>query len=589
MNKSVTIALMSVLLSVAALTSCSDDAILDGFPAEDNGVNTAFQWTRAEDVETRKAFLRNFGVGYSYNAVRGNYCDWRDIRCQVVNRGELEHLSSLGEEMWGSREQNSIISESKVNYSQRDYVQTMDLSTKESLNLGLYKETTRTRQYVLEEGLQDVFYYSLEDRIVKGEQFILAPIIMHQVYDEFNDELLTQSFQDAVNHLAYAADDDFAVLDSFVNVWGTHVITRAILGASMRLDIKNYMWRYTDNVQEEAYTQKELLGAYNKRKESREQEENYKWIENCSLNLSVKGGDQTTLGNLIGEAHYDGTRDFNLEDIEKWRMSVVFDPTDENASNVEMISMEVVPIWDFVMYEHVARRLKAHIMQDATLQQEMLGERNFFNTYFPIRYPEATAYYQQSTGKWATFTRTDSEAKPMVVNIVSGGRYVATVCHEKLMGQDIWVCYPIYEGKVKLACGLGVTADGWVYQVRWLNGVARLSRIENLDDAAVNGMFYINGGAVSVQPQEGLVYGEANAIPYVVTAGGVQPDGGYNIPAVYDVMKNDTVFSFTTPKDAVTTVYQNWKADDSAANGQRQYKRLPEYIYIYNPTELTYE
>jgi hypothetical protein len=157
------------------------------------------------------------------------------------------------------------------------------------------------------------------------------------------------------------------------------------------------------------------------------------------------------------------------------------------------------------------------------------------------------------------------------------------------MGQDIWVCYPIYKGKVKLACGLGVTADGWVYQVRWLNGVARLSRIENLDDAAVNGMFYINGGAVSVQPQEGLVYSEANAIPYVVTAGGVQPDGGYNIPAVYDVMKNDTVFSFTTPKDAVTTVYQNWKADDSAANGQRQYKRLPEYIYIYNPTELTYE
>jgi hypothetical protein len=356
----------------------------------------------------------------------------------------------------------------------------------------------------------------------------------------------------------------------------------------MRLDIKNYMWRYTDDVQEEAFTQQQVMGAYNKRKESREQEQNYKWIENSSLNLTVKGGDQTTLGNLIGEAHYDGTRDFNLEDIDQWRLSVSFDPRDENASNAEMISMEVVPIWDFVYYPHVARRLKAHIMQNATLQQEMLGDRNFFDTKFPIRYPQAKVRYHKTTDRWVTYTRTDSEAEPMVVNIVSGGRYVATVCHEKLMGQDIWVCYPIYEGKVKLACGLGVTADGWVYQVRWLNGVARLSRIENLDDAAVNGMFYINGGAVSVQPQEGLTYAEAHAIPYMVTSGGVQPDGGFNIPASYDVLKQDTVFSFTAPKNA-TVVAPGWNASGTTADGRKQYQRASDYLYIYNPTELTYE
>lgn len=580
-----------IIIGVVSLFvfACSDDYIPDTVADGSDGVTAAFQWTRAEDVESRKAFLRNFGVGYSYDAIRGEYCNWKDIRCQVLNRRELERQAYLGEVMWGSKEQEYYASESKVNYSQRDYVQSMDLATKEALDLGLYSETTRTRQYVMEEGLQDVFYYSLEERIIKGEQFVITPLIMEQVVEESNEELLTVSFRDAVEHLAYADEDDFAVLDSFVNVWGTHVIVRSLLGASMRLDIKNSMWRYTDNVQEESFTQQQVLFAYNKRKESRHQEENYKWIENSSLNLSVKGGDQSSLGNLIGEAYYDGTRDFNLEDIEQWRLSVKFNAANEDDSNVEMISMEVVPIWDFVYYPHVARRLKAHIMQDAALQQEMLGERNFFNTYFPIRYPEATAYYQQATGKWATYTRTDSEAEPMVVNIISGGRYVATVCHETLMGHDIWVCYPIYEGKVKLACGLGVTAEGWVYQVRWLNGVARLSRIENLDEATVNGMFYINGGAISVMPQEGLIYAEANAIPYVVTEGGVKPDGGYNIPACYDVMKNDTVFSFTTPKDAVTTVYQNWKADDSAANGQRQYKRLPEYIYIYNPTELTYE
>ena len=286
--------------------ACSEEDVLSDI-AVDSGVQpaapAAFQWTRAEDVETRKAFLRNFGVGYSYDAVRGSYCDWKDIRCQVVNRRELERQRDLTESMWGSRAQNYISSLSKVNYSQRDYVQSMDLATKESLDLGLYSETTRTRQYVLEEGLQDVFYYSLEERIIKGEQYIIAPLIMYQVEEEFNENLLTESFREAVEHLAYADDDDFAVLDSFVNVWGTHVITRSLLGASMRLDIKNYMWRYTDDVQEEAFTQQQVMGAYNKRKESREQEQNYKWIENSSLNLTVKGGDQTTLGNLIGEAH----------------------------------------------------------------------------------------------------------------------------------------------------------------------------------------------------------------------------------------------------------------------------------------------
>ena len=535
-----------------------------------------------------KAFLRNFGVGYSYNAVRGAYCNWEDICCQVVNRAELDYQYSLGQSMWSSKELNFILMNTVVNYSQRDYVQSMDLKTKETLDLGLYQGEKRTRQNVLEEGLQDVFYYSTEERIEKGEQYIIVPMIMREVTEELNDNILTQSFQDAVEHLAYADEKDFAVLDSFVNVWGTHVITRATLGATLRLDLKNYMWRYTDNVQEEEFTTEQIMGAYNKRKENRHQEENYKWIESSSLNITARGGDQSVLGGLIGEAHYDGTRDFNMSDVEKWRLSVKFNPLDEYDSNVEMISMEVVPIWDFIQYEHVARRVKAHILQDAAMQQAMLGDRNFFDVKFPISYPTAKARYQASTGKWTTVTRSDSETAPMVVNIVSGGRYVATICHEQLMDHDMWVCYPIYEGRVKLACGLGVTTNGRVYQVRWLNGLPRLTRIEQLDAAAAEGLFYINGGAVSVQPQEGLTYAEAHAIPYMVTSGGVQPDGGFNIPASYDVLKQDTVFSFTAPKNA-TVVAPGWNASGTTADGRKQYQRASDYLYIYNPTELTYE
>ena len=76
---------MSATLGLA-VTACSDDILLE----EPKEPVAAFQWTRAEDVETRSQFMRNFGVGYSYDAVRGSYCDWQDIRCQVLNRSFLE-------------------------------------------------------------------------------------------------------------------------------------------------------------------------------------------------------------------------------------------------------------------------------------------------------------------------------------------------------------------------------------------------------------------------------------------------------------------------------------------------------------------
>ena len=82
------------ILGIAALMAvgCSEETVLDDLAVEsvESGSNVPFQWTRAEDVETRKAFLRNFGVGYSYNAVRGAYCNWKDIRCQVIDRAVLD-------------------------------------------------------------------------------------------------------------------------------------------------------------------------------------------------------------------------------------------------------------------------------------------------------------------------------------------------------------------------------------------------------------------------------------------------------------------------------------------------------------------
>lgn len=574
--------LLALIVAMGAMiASCtSEDDVLDDLVVETNEA-APFQWTRAEDVESRAQFLRNFGVGYSYDAVRGKYCDWQDIRCQVLNRQELEARNKQGKVMLVSQVKSGFNSQQTVRYSQRDYVASMDLQTKQEIDLGLYSRTKRTRQYVLEDGLQDCFYYMVQDNILKGEQYITPAEVQNTINKEWfagqQTKLLTRSFQDAIEHLAWNYDaTNYALVDSFINVWGTHVITRAFLGATMQLTLKNDMWRYHDNVSEQSFTSEQLLTAYRDRKSNRQKEE-YHWTEQSSLYIECRGGEMSYMGTMIGEAKYDGTRDFEMSDVTRWRESVTFDPKNEAASNCEMIYMEVEPIWNFVpeQYPHVKRWLQATILQDAALYQEMLGDRNFFSTKFPIRPTSATCHWRKETGDWQEHKRTDSTSEPMVANVMSGGHYVATICHEKIGNQWLWVCYPIYEGKVKLACGFGVADDNSTYDVLWINGAVKCTKRSE----KANGTFYINGGAVSVTEQAGINYADATTLPYVELSGGVTVGGGYTAAGVYNVHKNGSTFELTAPtglKDIVGFTEKD--------NGR--YQRNDNYVYIYNVNEV---
>ena len=572
------------ILGIAALMAvgCSEETVLDDLAVEsvESGSNVPFQWTRAEDVETRKAFLRNFGVGYSYNAVRGAYCNWKDIRCQVINRAALDDYARNGQVYWVSRQTEDISSTQKMNYSLHDYVQSMRLDTKETIDLGLYNKEKRKRQDVMEEGLHEQYYFSIEERIIVGDQYIQPAEIMEQVRYSHDKTLLTQSFQDAVEHLAWADPTDIAVVDSFVNVWGTHVIVRSWLGATLRLEVQNESWRYTDEVSEQEFTTEQIMHAYNHRKDSRHEDERYNWLKSSKLYVEARGGDQSKMDDILGVTYYDGTREINLDGIADWRMSVHFDPANEEESNVEMVNMSVVPIWDFIEYPHVQRMVQAAVMQDVTLQQELLDDRNFFSAKFPIVYNSATCQYHESSKKWTEITRLDTEKAPMVVNIVSGGRYVATVCHENIGGQWFWVAYPIYEGKVKLGCGLGVRQDNQVFNVRWVNGVLQME--QRSDTPGTD--FYINGGELQLTPQEGIKYTESKALPYIELAGGVTPDGGYS-SYPYSVTRDGAKFVLKLTNDSKPTNIVGWTYD-TTERGCSIYKRNDNYVYIYNQNEL---
>ena len=258
-----------------------DDGRPSWLPAE------GFQWTRAEDVSTYHDFMRNFGVGYSYDAVRGSYCDWNDIRCQVVNRAELERVQDwIHERLVVSAEYNTISTASKFNYSKRDYIANVELDLKQKVNLGLYHKEKRQRQYFIEDGIEETFYYSLDEDITMVDAYIADGSVL-ALYEYGYENLLTLSFVNAVRHLDETPATMIAPVDSFLNVYGTHVIVEAALGARLRVDLENYMWMYKDNVKEGAWTGKEFIDAVAGKDPNYREKDEYNWIEYGHLNIKA--------------------------------------------------------------------------------------------------------------------------------------------------------------------------------------------------------------------------------------------------------------------------------------------------------------
>ena len=592
----------ALLVVVLTLTACSDE-LTDELTGASAGQlsEQPFQWTRAQDVATHATFIRNFGVGYSYNAVKGEFCNWKDIRCQVVDRNYCDFLErTYGGKYYYYEPTSSVNHFSQFRWSQRDYVSQSHMSFREEVDLGFYNGTRQKEQYVVENGVEESFYYLLREEQLHYDLQLDYSSLLNS-YRRGVESLLTSSFRDAVNHLMLADPEDIAVVDSFVNVWGTHVIVEAFLGAKLDIELSNYVWRYKDTGYDHELTAEEFLGECEKKEEER-QKDGFTWIERSKLTINAKGGDQSTLTGLLGDYQFDGKATFSTEGIEKWRKSIHYDPNNELASNIEMVDMRVVPIWWFIEYidEDVADRVHAAIEQDVEMQRKLLGEKNFFSVKFPIRYPEATCQVQTQSGEWTTLTRRDSGDEPQVVNIVSGGRVVATVCKEPVIENThiqndstdiwvtdttkvLWVAYPVYEGVVNQLCGVGVDEQKRVFDVQWLNGHRTLKRRKayNGDDAVATGKyFYINLGQVDTEADNSVSYAPASAMAYYELSGGIQYDGNYRATPL-PVTKEGADFIIRTDDPTLTNIVGfTYDAD------QHIYRRNSNYHYIYNPNEM---
>ena len=583
------------VVGLLVLGACSQETSWEG---DDAAAPSSFSWTRGTIEETRMAFLRNFGVGYGYNAVSGRYCNYDDIRCQVLNRRQLERAAvNMQEKLFFADYTTRSFFRDTVAYSDHDYVAIFNLDENSSINCVVYSQEQTIRQNILEDGLRQSFYYCADETQQVASQWISVAstkAAMQLGLDPQN--LLTASFRDAASHLGDTNDP--AAVDSFIRVYGTHVVVGAAVGGRLHIDLKNSMKRYSRRLQEEEFKSEDLLVAFKSRSENRQLSEQYEWVEDASINVTVYGGDQSALSQLIGPQRYDGSRHFDVASLSTWRNSITFVPDDEYASNAEMIDMEVVPIWEFVFDADAAAKLRTRITSDAALARKLLGEKNFTSCIFPLRHDEANCQVAHRDGSWETVTHcTGNRSDRHVVFVVSGGRYVAMQSYEYLSGpgvtgQYFWTVYPVYGTEVKLYCGLAVSeADGRLYRLVMGNdGYVRPQMLTDAEQPGHSATVYLNAGQLSFTAQQGYDYAPATPMLYVEPTHGVNTDGTVDVSYAIVDKPNGNEFEIEIPADGPQDIGEQWTLVFTGYNKYKQvmntYTRPADFAGNYNPREV---
>ena len=231
--------------------------------------------------------------------------------------------------------------------------------------------------------------------------------------------------------------------------------------------------------------------------------------------------------------------------------------------------------------------MHAAIEQDVEMQRKLLGEKNFFNTTFPMRYDTLRCEVQTQSGQWTICERVNSDADdPIVVNIESGQRIVATVSREKISGYWYWVAYPVYEGVVNQACGVGVDDDSIVYDVSFINGVSSVTPRYTSSGSPVTTnatQFYMSMGRIEVEPDSTINYAPSHPMPYYELSGGIQYNGTYRSTAL-PVNKQGANYIIRYDNPSLTDIV-GFSYDEKL----KAYRRQDKYTYIYNPNEMRYE
>lgn len=188
--------------------------------------------------------------------------------------------------------------------------------------------------------------------------------------------LLTSSFRNAISKI-----DDKVSIDEFIYTYGTHVVVFSKLGARMTLDVQIDSHKFESREYEEALSKATIETLFKTASSSSSYVKNYQTLKDSKCSFNVIGGDVTLFDRLIGFANFDNTTVPAKLDAQ-WLNSVHYDDDDLAKSNVELIDMQVIPIWEFIPDKVKALKVEGRVTGNMKLAMDMVPNRNFINTSF---------------------------------------------------------------------------------------------------------------------------------------------------------------------------------------------------------------
>ena len=209
------------------------------------------------------------------------------------------------------------------------------------------------------------------------------------------------------------------------------------------------------------------------------------------------------------------------------------------------------------------------------------GYQNYCNTSFSL--PQKVEC--KMGGSKVSFNQPD------VCNIISSGRYVATVCRETIeipyVGQkQVQVVYPIYDQHVNLSCGFTFYGDT-AYNVCWLKNRCMVYK-DTKNPVPTDGMIYMTNGVpgticfsnIRYQPSQTVIGYEW---PLAITQEGTLDTGK---PYFLTYKKGKDFYlkqKNGTDQSGRLEGLPGW----SYSNGRMVRKKESEYFYYWNPTEVS--
>lgn len=603
-------AIKGILLAVfvGVLVSCEDTTINDILSENpDTMASEEYWYTRTLNRAQQQVLKKSFGLGFSYDAVGGGKCDMNAVKCQVLNLDNLRDASFVITDNGTSMDTRTTVS-----HSFTEYCQMTNLTGNVSGKICIYSVEYTKVSAAYEEGVDSVICFHTERNMKLRHEQINNNRGLKNAIASSPDKYLSSSFLYALDKIKSTRDEKARVLvvDSFINIFGTHVVTKATVGGKLILDIKTDK-NLVNDYKSEKTIEKQQFDIIFARKSStattEEQSYAHQVLDKSTVSISAKGGDVSKFNSIVANPSYTNV-DATEETLKKWIESL--DSIDlDNATSVstaELIDMDVEPIWNFIPDETIAGFVKSRIIATAPTMQELYGNRNWVNTKIDCDASSVTTIFNPKGASKSVAT-----SNPWVYNVIAANRHVATVCREWVPeisdDETVTVVYPIYNNKVDLALGL-CQHNGKVFHVAW-----RYDRFEITEDSNMSpsNTLYLTYGLLSTSKREEIDDYQMgrNMIAYE-WPGSINADGTINNSgwlttrkflgdfylentAIYDNLPNWMYKINAAPseyyKDYLTndTPYGLCGLDDKTTSNRMV--RNSDYTYYINTNEAWYE